>query len=144
MILGHEGLISLGIVGRKFERHDTESTAPFTFDNATPPLARRVTFPHPLAPRTARDASCGLLGPPGRARNRARAPERGDLPARWGLAHLLSDVSPPLQRLGVRSPAPLDRRLAVVAPIGSASAQRLKVGRSVVSAQVDWDNVVHL
>ena len=48
MILGREGLVSLGIVGRKFERHDTESTAPFTFDNATPPASEPQSLRPPL------------------------------------------------------------------------------------------------
>ncbi len=61
MILGREGLVSLGIVGRKFERHDTESTAPFTFDNATPLLASLRASAHtPFLPY----ASKRLLRPP--------------------------------------------------------------------------------
>ena len=60
MILGREGLVSLGIVGRKFERHDTESTAPFTFDNATPLLASLRASAQPPLPY----ASKRLLRPP--------------------------------------------------------------------------------
>ena len=81
MILGREGLVSLGIVGRKFERHDTESTAPFTFDNATPPASEPQSLRPPLRPSpTPRNASCGPLGLSESVWICARAPEWGDLP----------------------------------------------------------------
>ena len=79
MILGGEGLVSLGIVGRKFERHDTESTAPFTFDNATPLLASLRASAHPQPSPTPRNASCGLLGLSESVWVCARAPEWGEL-----------------------------------------------------------------
>ena len=50
VILGREGLVSLGIVGRKLERRDTKSTAPFTFDNATPLLGNLRASAHPSGP----------------------------------------------------------------------------------------------
>ena len=78
VILGREGLVSLGIVGRKFERHDTESTAPFTFDNATPLLAILRASAHPQPSPTPRNASCGLPGPSESVWICARAPEWGD------------------------------------------------------------------
>ena len=82
MILGREGLVSLGIVGRKLERHDTGSTAPFTFDNATPLLAHLGASAHPLhlpyaSKRPLRPSRDLRIGP-----GRGQSPRMGRSPSR--------------------------------------------------------------